>query len=226
PSSTTPSLPSSPVKKRNCTHLERDNDTAHNDVPYFDYAPPLENQPNRNSSNDYMRIWKETKRNLYLHELLDRKASIQVCFTYKKEANCRDPFHRIERWTGKFYERSWLWKVGSVIHLGHKGDRCPQAVKNFDADLDIDEEEWFDWEDIPSNLADPKPLDRVYNGGRVMTIVHTSGVHYLPVVFCGCSQAAAEDIQLLRVGLYPSTYKSCKTVFTLQLLDDYLLENL
>jgi hypothetical protein len=48
PSSTTPSLPSSPVKKRNCTHLERDNDTAHNDVPYIDYAPPLENQPNRN----------------------------------------------------------------------------------------------------------------------------------------------------------------------------------
>jgi hypothetical protein len=120
-----------------------------------------------------MRIWKETKRNLYLHELLDRKASIQVCFTCKKEANwrcldcfagptycteccrtshSRDPFHRIERWTGKFYERSWLWKVGSVIHLGHKGDRCPQAVKNFDADLDIDEEEWFDWEDIPSSV--------------------------------------------------------------------------
>ncbi|KIJ90652.1 hypothetical protein K443DRAFT_126450 [Laccaria amethystina LaAM-08-1] len=121
---------------------------------------------------------------------------------------------------------SWLWKVGSVIHLGHKGDQCPQAVKKFDADLDIDKEEWFDWEDIPSNLADPKPPDLVYNGGWVMTIVHTSGVHYLPDVFCGCSQAAAQDIQLLRVGLYPSTYKSCKTVFTLQLLDDYLLENL
>ena len=68
--------------------------------------------------------------------------------------------------------------------------------------------------------------DRVHNGGQVMTIVHTSGVHYLPVVFCGCSQAAAEDIQLFWVGLYPSTYKSCKTVFTFQLLDDYLLENL
>ena len=59
-----------------------------------------------------------------------------------------------------------------------------------------------------------------------MTIVHTLGVHFLPVIFCGYSQAAAEDIQLFWVGLYPSTYKYCKTVFTFQLLDDYLLENL
>jgi hypothetical protein len=48
PSSTVASLPSSPVKKRNCSHLDRDNETAHNDVPYIDYAPPLEDRPNRN----------------------------------------------------------------------------------------------------------------------------------------------------------------------------------
>jgi len=194
-----------------------------------------------------MRIWKETKCNLYLHELLDRKASIKVCLICEKEANwqcvdcfaglayctecchtshCQDPFHRIEWWTGISYEQSWLWKVGSVIHLSHNGDQCPQAAKNFDANLDLDKEGWFDCEEIPSTSADPKPQDQVHNGGQVMTIVHTSGVHYLPVIFCGCSQAAAEDIQLFWVGLYPSTYKSCKMVFTFQLLDDYLLENL
>jgi hypothetical protein len=48
PSSTAPSLPSSPVKKRNCSHLERDNETMHDAMPYIDYAPPLEDQPNRN----------------------------------------------------------------------------------------------------------------------------------------------------------------------------------
>jgi len=114
----------------------------------------------------------------------------------------KTPFHRIERWTGIFYEQSWLWKVGLVIHLGHNGDRCPQAAKNFDDNLDLDEEGWFDCEGIPSTSADPKPWDRVHNGGQVMTIMHTSGVHYLPVVFCGCSQAAAKDIQLFWVGLY------------------------
>src|SRR6202158_2105730 len=122
-----------------------------------------------------MRVGKETKRNLYLHEFLDRKASKQVCISCKKEANwrcldcfastaycaeccrtshCRDPFHRIERWTGTFYEPSWLWKVGLVIQLGHEGDRCPNGSSNLSADLDIDEEEWFDMEDLTSTSAD------------------------------------------------------------------------
>ena len=48
PSSTVASLLSSPVKKWNCSHLERDNKMADNDVPYIVYAPPLEDQPNRN----------------------------------------------------------------------------------------------------------------------------------------------------------------------------------
>jgi hypothetical protein len=48
PSSNVPSLPSSPVKKRKCSHLERDNNMAHDDVPYIDYAPPLQDQLNRN----------------------------------------------------------------------------------------------------------------------------------------------------------------------------------
>ena len=88
-----------------------------------------------------MRVWKETKRNLYLHEFLDRKASKRVCISCKKEANwrcldcfastaycaeccrtshCRDPFHRIERWTGTFYEPSWLWKVMSPYDFTSK----------------------------------------------------------------------------------------------------------
>ena len=194
-----------------------------------------------------MRVWREMKHNLYLHELLDRQASIWVYSICNKEVNwwclncfaglaycteccqtshCWDPFHRIEQWTGTFYKPSWLWKVGLVICLSHKGDWGPNAANHSDAKLETDKEGWLDLEDIPSTLANPKPPDRVHNGGRLMTAIHTSGVHHLPIVFCGCSRAAVEDIQLLWVGLYPSTYKSCQTVFTFQLLDDYLLENL
>ena len=75
-----------------------------------------------------MRVWRETKRNLYLHELLDRKASIRDCSICNNEANwrcldcfagpaycteccqtshCKDCFHWIERWTGTFYEQ-WV----------------------------------------------------------------------------------------------------------------------
>ena len=101
------------------------------------------------SSNDYMRAWKETKHNLYLHECLHRKASNQIYILCKTEASwpclncfaskaycteccqtshCRDPFHQIEQWPSTFYELSWLWKVGLVIQLGHSGDRCPDKA--------------------------------------------------------------------------------------------------
>lgn len=59
-----------------------------------------------------------------------------------------------------------------------------------------------------------------------MVVVHTNGIHYLPVRFCRCPNAATEDIQLIQMRYYPSTYKQVRTVFTFQLLDDYLLENL
>ena len=114
----------------------------------------------------------------------------------------------------------WLSTLVIMVISAHKPPKTLMATLTFD------EEGWFNCEDIPSTSANPKPQDQVHNGGQVMTIVHTSGVHYLPVIFCGCSQAAAEDIQLFWVRLYPSTYKSCKTVFTFQLLDDYHLENL
>ena len=199
-----------------------------------------------------MRTWKETKRDVYLQELLAMRAphhQNRPCKNCGVESNwrcidclawpayctecCRsshilDPFHRIERWTGSHYTRSWLWKVGLVINLGHQGNRCPfQAEGRVSEDGDNAEEGWYDSDEyLPDGDAEQKPTDQVYNGGRVLTIVHTSGVHHLPVIFCGCPGTVDEDLQLLRVGLYPSTYKSCKTVFTTQLLDDYLLENL
>lgn len=189
------------------------------------------------------------KHDLYLNELLARRASSRTCVqchqdgAYWRCVDCftgpaycteccrklhsRDPFHRIERWTGTYYEPSWLWKVGLVLHLGHGGGRCPQAlIEQPDLDLELDEESWCDLDDMSGPADDTKPSESVHNGGRVMTVIHTSGVHHMPVIFCGCPGAPMEDLQLFRIGLYPATYKRCQTVFTFQLLDDYLLDNL
>ncbi len=59
----------------------------------------------------------------------------------------------------------------------------------------------------------------------MMVIVDTSGIHELPVVFCGCPNAPTRDIQLLRMGLYPATSRRPQTAFTFRLLDDHLLTN-
>ena len=35
------------------------------------------------------------------------------------------PFHHIESWTGEYFSESWLWKAGTILHLGHNGGPCP-----------------------------------------------------------------------------------------------------
>ncbi len=38
------------------------------------------------------------------------------------------PFHRVDRWNGKFFAMAALWQTGVKIHLGHHGMPCPQYV--------------------------------------------------------------------------------------------------
>lgn len=91
-----------------------------------------------------------------------------------------------------------------------------------------------DYEDVPDEDAGglyteseiPDPPVSTIDGHRVLTYVHINGVHQLPTSFCKCAGAPSEEIQLLRMGLFPSTSHSPGTAFTFQLLDDYLLENL
>lgn len=70
-----------------------------------------------------------------------------------------------------------------------------------------------------------KPDGRQLPAARMMTIVDISGVHELPVVFCSCIHAERVDKQLLRMGLYPATQRQPRTMFTFQVLDDFLLTN-
>ena len=162
------------------------------------------------------------------------------------------PFHRVESWTGAYFAPSWLWKVGIVIYLGHNGKPCPgeqldsahqsenecpnplsdlpdhSKVAGDGEDIDHDFESLLEDEtDGLYNEAEiPDPPATYINGRRVLTYVHSNGIHQLPTSFCGCSDSPSADIQLLRMGLFPSTSKVPQTAFTFSLLDDYILENL
>lgn len=37
------------------------------------------------------------------------------------------PFHRIQRWTGEFFEKYALFDLGQIVYLGHNGEKCPRA---------------------------------------------------------------------------------------------------
>ena len=214
------------------------------------------------TSHDYLREW-FLRREGELQEILNLEglqdsAICMTCNTTPPAYRCRDcnggrlycteccrsqhqlhPYHRVDHWTGTFFEPSWLWKVGISLDLGHGGAQChvynhqpgyfspeyENDVGNAGEDNEDDEDDERGTAGVGwANPGKPSPAEA--HGLKVVTIVHTNGIHHLPIRPCLCPNSPAEDIQMLRMRLYPSTYKTIKTVFTFALLDDYLLENL
>ncbi len=40
------------------------------------------------------------------------------------------PFHRIEQWNGRYFQRTSLQNLGLIFYLGHSGDPCPNQLLN------------------------------------------------------------------------------------------------
>jgi hypothetical protein len=58
--------------------------------------------------------------------------------------------------------------------------------------------------------------------GRLITIVHTNGIHKIRIVACACSTPQIPDgIQFARAGLFPATMEQPRTVFTFQVLKNF-----
>ena len=38
------------------------------------------------------------------------------------------PFHQVEKWNGRFYQKGALWQVGVKIYAGHNGAPCPKSL--------------------------------------------------------------------------------------------------
>ncbi|TEB26897.1 hypothetical protein FA13DRAFT_1635273, partial [Coprinellus micaceus] len=63
-----------------------------------------------------------------------------------------------------------------------------------------------------------------FNGGTMVTVVHTNGVHHLPVVQCRCEGRGDEMVNdFLKLGLWPALFKRVETVFSVDVLKDSLL---
>lgn len=166
------------------------------------------------------------------------------CIGCCRETHQRLPFHRVEQWTGTHWASSWLIGVGVEVHLGHHGARCPNPGSWMDTSATFDEDEWDDDEDDPNTPPAGEPVDHAdtTNGlyprghvpnipaetsGQVLTVVDTSGVHQVIVRPCRCnSNQEPDDIQLLKMGLFPTSFTRIRTVFTLHVLDTYRLDNL
>jgi CxC2 like cysteine cluster associated with KDZ transposases len=135
-----------------------------------------------------------------------------------------NPFHKIQEWTGQFFNRADLGDLGLIIHLGHDGACCPQHKVL---------ETWEDMEDVE---VQPDEEDYTMAGehmdtsntfqttGRSVVFVDSSGIHRRNVCWCKCSTAASYDTQLLDMRFFPATSSRPSTAFTFTVLDQFYIE--
>ncbi|KAG1817738.1 hypothetical protein EV424DRAFT_1347851 [Suillus variegatus] len=151
----------------------------------------------------------------------------------------RLPFHRVSQWTGSFFEESCLVKSGIVIWLGHDGKPCPWDDDVGDSSVFTTGEEEANSTDMESSEDEeggapslkhaddlPTGMPFVKGNSALTTIVDKSGVHTHLVKYCTCHNAAAADIQMFQMGLFPVSFLEPKTAFTFDILNDFLLDNL
>ena len=108
------------------------------------------------------------------------------------------PFHRVQQWTGQFYNDISLCDLGYILNLGHNGESCPNNKEGSQGDWSCDQ----------------------------FTIVHSTGIFVHQVKWCRCNNARLEDrhLQLLRSGIFPSTIVKPQTGFTFEVLDHFLID--
>jgi hypothetical protein len=150
-----------------------------------------------------------------------------MCRTCCKTSHRFHPHHRIEKWNGHFFEPSWLWRVGTIICLGHGGSVCP-GYELTKEQLEDRCREFNELGDNDTNIPDDPtfracPKVQHLGRGKVVTFVHTNSFHHLPIYPCICDKAAPADQQYLAMGFYPTSSSDVSTVFTLAVLKHFHL---
>uniref|UniRef100_A0A8H8CGF2 CxC2-like cysteine cluster KDZ transposase-associated domain-containing protein n=1 Tax=Psilocybe cubensis TaxID=181762 RepID=A0A8H8CGF2_PSICU len=103
----------------------------------------------------------------------------------------------------------------------------PEIPTLFELD-DRDDEDINLYEELDTSFHDqPRPRAEDNDGIPFKVIIHTSGVHYLPVRTCTCRSAVLPlDLQYLEMGLFATSFQNIRILFTLDLLEDFRIINL
>jgi len=72
----------------------------------------------------------------------------------------------------------------------------------------------------------PRRMRTAGSGNPLISIVNTTGISEMEILYCLCSHAMPRHEQLLQAGLFPSTFEETETAFTFSVLDDFLADNL
>ncbi|RDX47143.1 hypothetical protein OH76DRAFT_1354705, partial [Lentinus brumalis] len=72
--------------------------------------------------------------------------------------------------------------------------------------------------------GDPCPNATLSSPAHDFVIVHENGVHNCKIRYCFCPTNPKPLSQLVRAGFFPSSVERTETAFTLEVLDDYILD--
>jgi hypothetical protein len=191
--------------------------------------------------NDFLREWLPKRESflqlLLMLEIRPGNGKCDDCTINDSEFRCSDcmgdlvhchkcvlqqhrhlPFHRIERWNGKFFARTTLFKQGYVLHLGHRGQPCPATLLFNDEWMDVDEGR----QDVDGAYIFEDETRGVNEGNLqdgVVDIIHTTGVFRNNIRWCQCQEAPAKDVQLFQMQLFPASHHRPQTAFTFDCLE-------
>ena len=160
------------------------------------------------------------------------------CRTCCLSAHKNSPFHRIQRWTGKYFASTSLYHEGFVLHLGHGGSSCPKRShasqdpqpsdgihhSNISQE-DLGEESGED--DDLEGLHDEAAEDGNFNPEDVVVvIIHSTGIFRHKVCWCSCTGPRDHHLQLLRYRLFPASLTRPRTAFTFDVLDHFHIDSM
>lgn len=115
------------------------------------------------------------------------------CSGCLRDRHINSPFHRVQHWTGRFYDQASLLDVGLAIHLGHAGSECPTAnPKAAPISMTIGDISGF--HELPLHLCQ----------------CHGHGEEPEPMLE-----------QLVKARYFPATFANPRTMYTFRLLDHW-----
>jgi CxC2 like cysteine cluster associated with KDZ transposases len=95
---------------------------------------------------------------------------------------------------------------------GQDGDGA--AVDGMDDIMFLDSHEQARWKN-----------DHKKYGNNILVIIHSNGVHHLPVQWCRCPRHVLDDVQALDLQFFPALFGMVQTLLTFHCLNSFLAEN-
>jgi hypothetical protein len=145
------------------------------------------------------------------------------------------PYHRIQRFNGHYFEKCDLDELGLAIDIRPHTGGCVYNPSSGQAHRGVHSEDESDWGDDDETIGPEQgdfhsiPNIQITHQGigvRRMVIISSMGICKRSVQFCTCSNAPKKDIQLLRCRLFPATATIPSTAFTFEVLDHFRLDSL